>query len=321
MPRISCALLVVLGGVSAALHVGKLPTALPVLRDTLGVTLVQAGFLLSLVQLAGMALGLAVGLAADAIGLKRTMVAGLLLLSAASVLGGWAQDPATLMLLRAVEGLGFLLASMPAPSLIKRLVEPARMSAALGLWGAYMPFGTAVALLAGPLFIAYVGWQGWWWSLGMLSAAMALWLWLRLPSDPLSPAAAAGESELRWLQRLRLTLSAPGPWLVALSFAMYSGQWLAVIGFLPSVYAQAGFAAGAAGAATALAALVNMVGNLAAGRLIQRGWPRTRCCTSASPRWASPASLPSRRSGMWSARRTHPGSGIWRCCCFRWWAG
>ena len=33
MRRVDPALLVVLAGVSAALHVGKLPTALPVLRD------------------------------------------------------------------------------------------------------------------------------------------------------------------------------------------------------------------------------------------------------------------------------------------------
>ena len=55
-------LIVILSGVTAALYVGKLPPALPVLRDALGITLLQAGFLLSLVQLAGMTLGLAVGL-------------------------------------------------------------------------------------------------------------------------------------------------------------------------------------------------------------------------------------------------------------------
>ncbi|MEZ5701768.1 MAG: hypothetical protein R3E42_07100 [Burkholderiaceae bacterium] len=31
-------------GVSAALHIGKLPVAIPVLREALGVSLVQAGF-------------------------------------------------------------------------------------------------------------------------------------------------------------------------------------------------------------------------------------------------------------------------------------
>jgi MFS family permease len=270
MRRVDPALLVVLAGVSAALHVGKLPTALPVLRETLGVTLVQAGFLLSLVQLAGMTLGLAVGLAADSLGLKRTMVTGLLVVSVASLLGGWAQGPGTLMALRAAEGLGFLLASMPAPSLIRRLVEPARMNAALGLWGAYMPFGTAVALLLGPLVMAYVGWQGWWWLLAAPSGWMAVWLWLRLPADREQRLSQDAPRPYGWPQRLRQTLWAPGPWLVALSFAMYSSQWLAVIGFLPTVYAQAGLSAGVAGAATALVALVNMIGNIASGRLLQR---------------------------------------------------
>jgi cyanate permease len=66
-------------------------------------------------------------------------------------------------------------------------------------------------------------------------------------------------------------LGSRGPWLVALSFAVYSAQWLSVIGFLPTVYGQAGLAANIAGAATALAALVNMIGNVAAGRMLQRG--------------------------------------------------
>ena len=269
MRRIDPAMLVILGGISAALHVAKMPPALPVLQQALGVTLVQAGFLLSLVQLAGMSLGLVVGLAADGLGLKRTMVSGLLVLSLASLLGGWAPEPHALMVLRAVEGLGFLLASMPAPGLIRRLVRPERMNRTLGLWGAYMPFGTAVALLTGPLFIAWAGWQGWWWLLAAQSLFIAAWLWIGLPGD--SPARGHSESQGSG-DRLWRTVASPGPWLVALSFAVYSAQWLAVIGFLPSMYAQAGLAASQVGAATALAAAVNMIGNIASGRLLHRGW-------------------------------------------------
>jgi MFS family permease len=271
MRQVDPALLVVLGGVSAALHVGKLAPALPALAQSLGVSLIQAGFLLSRVQLAGMTLGLAVGLAADGLGLKRTMVGGLLLLSAAGLAGGWARDPATLMVLRAAEGLGFLLASMPAPSLIRRLVMPARMHTTLGLWGAYMPVGTALALLCGPVVIAVAGWPGWWWVLAAVSGLMALWLWRVLPADPHHATPAMDGEAHGWPMRLRQTLSAPGPWLVALCFAAYSGQWLAVIGFLPTVYAQAGLAGPLAGAATAVAAAVNMVGNIASGRILQRG--------------------------------------------------
>jgi MFS transporter, CP family, cyanate transporter len=266
------AMLVVLGGVAAALHVGKLPPALPALRDTLGVTLLQGGFLLSLVQLAGMSLGLAVGLAADGLGLKRTMVAGLLTLSAASILGSWARSGDELMALRAVEGVGFLLASMPAPGLIRRLVEPAQVQSTLGLWGAYMPFGTAVAFLAGPHVIAAAGWRPWWWLLGAISLSMTAWLWWALPHDPPYAAVAPRDhkSPDAWRSRLGRTLRARGPWLVALAFAMYSGQWLAVIGFLPTVYAEAGVSPGIAAIATALAAAINMAGNIASGLLLRR---------------------------------------------------
>jgi CP family cyanate transporter-like MFS transporter len=269
--RLDPALLVLLAGVSAALHVGKISPALPVLHAALDVTLVQAGFLLSLVQLAGMLLGLAVGLAADGLGLKRSMLAGLLLLSGASVLGGWARDAPTLLLLRAVEGLGFLLTSMPAPSLIRQLVGPARVNAMLGVWGAYMPLGAALALLCGPPVIALLGWQAWWWGLGGLSFLMAVWLWLQVPADALRRAGQApdlSDVASTWPSRLRQTLTHGGPWLVALSFAVYSGQWLAVIGFLPSIYAQAGLSGGMTAVFTALVALVNIGGNIASGRLL-----------------------------------------------------
>ena len=276
------ALVVVLAGVAAALHVGKLPPAIPVLRDTLGLNLVQAGFLLSLVQMAGMALGLVVGLAADGIGLRRTMLTGLMILSVASAWGATAQDPGSLMLLRALEGCGFLLVVMPAPGLIRRLTPAARMPSVMGLWGAFMPTGTALALGFGPMLIAWAGWRNWWLVLAFLTFVMWLWVWQAVTPDakrPLGPSSrdtrgsTGAPTPAGWLARVRRTLGARGPWLVAASFALYSGQWLAVIGFLPSIAGQAGMVGAGVAPMLALAALVNVVGNVAAGRLLQRGLP------------------------------------------------
>ena len=274
--RVEPALIVILAGVVAALHVGKLPPAIPVLRDALGLTLVQAGFLLSLVQLAGMTVGVVFGVLADGLGSRRSMTLGLVLLAIVSALGGLAQGVALLMLLRATEGFGFLLVVLPAPGLVRMLVEPQRVNAMMGLWGAYMPLATALALLLGPLAIAAIGWRGWWWALAALSAAMALWFRRAVPADA-DRAGAASPSP--WLGRLRQTLAAPGPWLVAVSFAMYSGQWLAVIGFLPSIYVQSGIAGATAGVLTAAVAAVNMVGNIGSGRLLQRGVAPSRLLT------------------------------------------
>jgi MFS family permease len=258
--------------------VGKLPPAIATLQQALGVTLVQAGFLLSLVQLAGMSLGVAFGVLADGLGLKRSMVIGLALLALVSAAGGAVSDVPLLMLLRAAEGLGFLLVVLPAPGLVRRLVVPGRLNVMLGLWGAYMPLATALALLLGPLLIAALGWRAWWWTLAAISAAMALWLAHAVPAVAALPqsAPAASGLTLAWTTRLARTLAAPGPWLVALTFALYSGQWLAVVGFLPVIYTAAGLSAALTGVLTALAAGVNMVGNIAAGRLLHRGWPAPR---------------------------------------------
>ena len=269
---IGAAWVVVAAGGVAALQVGKLPPALPALQAELGLSLVQSGFLLSMVQLAGLTLAVFMGVLADGMGLRRSMVRGLLLLALASALGGMAKSVPVLLACRALEGVGFLLVALPAPALIRRLVPGPQLAGMLGVWGAYMPTGTALALLGGPLFIPAFGWGAWWWLFAGVALAMAAWLMRMVPADPAVQTHAASGM---WL-RLRRTVGARGPWLVALCFGMYSGQWLAVVGFLPSIYAAAGVSGAALGGLTALAAAVNMGGNMASGRLLQRGWlPRS----------------------------------------------
>lgn len=257
-------------GVSASLHIGKLPPAVPALQEALGVTLVQAGFLLSLVQTGGMLLGLVAGLTAERLGLRRCVLAGLSLLSLASLAGGWAQDAGMLLALRAVEGMGVLMTTIPAPALLRRVVPPAQVTRMLAVWGAYMPLGAALALVLGPFVIGALGWSAWWWLTAAASAGMAGMLWWRVPPDAArADAGAAGGPG--WVELATRTLRASGPWLAALTFVVYSGSWLAVVGFLPTLYAQAGWAGSLVAVLTASVAAANMVGNICAGRLLHRG--------------------------------------------------
>ena len=239
-----------------------------------------------------MLLGIALGGLADGLGPQRSMVIGLSVLGTASALGGLADGVPALLLLRAIEGLGFLLVVLPAPGLVRRLVPDQRVSTMLGVWGTYMPAASALALLIGPLVIDALGWRAWWWALAALSFVMAFVLALvlaavlergdaalpqdRLDAAPLAPsvgAASAPRIAASLLARLHQTIRARAPWLVALSFAVYSSQWLAVIGFLPTIYNNAGLSGALTGVLTAIAAGVNVLGNLAAGRLLQRGVP------------------------------------------------
>ena len=256
-------------GVGAAMHIGKLPPALPVLGQVLGVTLLQAGFLLSSMQLAGMLLGLLTGLAVQRVGLKRSMMLGLLVVSLASALGALAESAAWLLVTRALEGLGFLWVVLPAPALLRQSVAVERVNRVMGFWGAYMPLGTSLGLLLGPyvmhLAVPDMGWRLWWCVLSGWCALLALVVLWRIPADAKTMVSTANQ------KILGLTLRSRPAWLLALSFAVYAGQWLAVVGFLPTIYALAGVASAQAGWLTALAAAANIVGNVSAGRLLERG--------------------------------------------------
>lgn len=275
----AAALLVIVAGVVAALHVGKLPPGIPVLRAELGLTLVQGGFLLSVMQIAGMALGILAGLLADRMGLRRTMLAGLCLLALGCGSGALADAVPALLAARMVEGAGLLLTVLPAPGLLRRLVrEPQALSRALGVWGAYMPTGAALAMLLGPWLYAVLGWRWTWAGLAGLTLAWAVVVWRHVPPDHRAAVSASGQGVG---QRLRLTLAASGPWLVALAFFSYSGQWLAVVGFLPTIQTQAGWSVATVGLASAAAAGANGIGNVVAGRLLAQGWSPGRLLAGA----------------------------------------
>ena len=161
----------ILAGICAAIHVGKLPPALPVLRDAFGMTLVEAGLLLSLVQFAAMTAGIVVGLAADCFGLRRSMLAGLAILAVASALGGFAREAWELMILRAIEGFG-VSGDRPAgastPAFDGAARAPAAEARCVGRIHAGRHRARASVRAVGD-GASSVG-AGWWWSLAALTA-------------------------------------------------------------------------------------------------------------------------------------------------------
>ena len=268
------AVLVVLAGIVAAMHVGKVAPAIPILRAQLDVSLVQAGWLLSLSQMAGMLTAVFVGMFADGFGLRRSVLWGLVLLGLLSGLAGLTTSAPQLLLMRAIEGAAILMIIVPAPALLRSLVDPDRLSTAMGFWGTFMPTGTATALLLGPVLMAHFGWATWWEMLGAIALLMALLFNIGIPR--VAVAVAGARPPAANLQRLRLVWRTPQVWRVALAFACYSGQWLVIIGFLPTLLQTGGMSAGLAGTIAAIASAVNIVGNIAGGRLLQKGVPSQR---------------------------------------------
>jgi len=113
-----------------------------------GYTLFFGGFLL---------LG---GRMADLIGRRRMFIAGLILFALASLAGGLATSPGTLIAARAVQGLGAALLSPAALSLVTVMFsEGAERNKALGVWGAVAGSGGAAGVLLGGVLTEYAGWE------------------------------------------------------------------------------------------------------------------------------------------------------------------
>jgi predicted MFS family arabinose efflux permease len=257
----AAALLVILAGMAGALHVWKLAPALPALSTDLGLSLVQGGFLLAVVQVAGMLLGVPVGMAGDRIGLRRGLMLGLTLLTTGSAVGLVSAGYLPLLGSRVLEGVGFMLVSICAPALVRRTAPPGRVSLLTGVWGCHIPVAAALSLLLG----GQLEWRTWWGAAAVCSGVMVVAVRVVLAADP--PGVRSGGAA----DRLRATLHARGPLLVALLFLLYTAQWNGVVQFLPTMYADAGLDPGGAAALGALVAGINAAGNLGAGAALHRG--------------------------------------------------
>ena len=119
--------------------------------------------LLWLVTAYGLAYGgflLLGGRAADLLGRRRILMAGLGLLTAASLGAALAGSEAFLIAMRAVQGLGAAMLIPAALSSVRNMfTEGAERNKALGIWGALGAGGASVGIILGGLLTRYVGWQ------------------------------------------------------------------------------------------------------------------------------------------------------------------
>jgi EmrB/QacA subfamily drug resistance transporter len=100
------------------------------------------------------------GRAADLLGRRRILIAGLGLFTAASLACGLAGSDAFLIGSRAVQGLGAAIMMPAALSIVMNMFgEGAERNKALGIWGAIAASGATIGLITGGLLTRYVGWQ------------------------------------------------------------------------------------------------------------------------------------------------------------------
>jgi EmrB/QacA subfamily drug resistance transporter len=117
------------------------------------------------------------GRMADLLGRRRLFMAGLVLFSVASLLGGLSATEGQLIAARALQGLGAALLAPSALSMVTTtFAEGAERNKALGVWGAVSGSGGAAGVLLGGILTQYLGWEWVLWvnvPIGVLAAILA----------------------------------------------------------------------------------------------------------------------------------------------------
>lgn len=286
------------GGLAIALNVGKVPVSLPSLRQELGLSLVQAGWVASMLVVLAFLGATFAGMWVGRLGALRMVLGGLLVCAGASTIAPLAPGWWPLIGSRLLEGLGFMVVAVASPALITAATAVTDRRFALGLWSTYMPAGASLAMLASPALLPRTGWTGLWLlaSAGLLLAATAV-AGQRRHFAPAQPGAGA-EPQSFWAPA-RAALAQPLPWLLALSFGAWAMQHFALIVWMPTyLQEQRGTGAGATAVLTGLMLLACVPGNLLGGWLVQQDIPRGRLlmaaqlCTGLGAVAYSTASLP-----------------------------
>lgn len=229
-------IITVFAGVMAALHIWKLPAAIPVLQEELQISLFLSGVLLGVVQVAGMVGGLAMSLLAEIYSQRKIMLLGLILLVCGSILGSFSPSTGMLLGTRIIEGAGVIMCSVMGPGLVRAHAPLKRMNLAVGWWAAFMGIATFFGILGTAISLQFISWQTWWFILGLLTLVpIALILKFVSATDP-----GGGSSTKSAFRKIAVTASSGRVWVSGLIFGCYTVQWMAIVGFLPTIFREDG---------------------------------------------------------------------------------
>ena len=185
----SLAMLVVISGIAAAvLDTSILNLALPGIAQQLQVGAAQAIWVVNAYQMATLVMLLPLAALGERLGYRRVYLAGMLLFTLASLGAMLAQSLWTLILARALQGLGAA-GALSVNSALVRLIYPRTL---LGRGMAINSMVVAVCSVAGPAIAAAIlsvaSWP-WLFALNLPLGAFVLWLGRRaLPFNPHPPA-------------------------------------------------------------------------------------------------------------------------------------
>src|SRR5215212_6280118 len=146
--------------VLVVMSVSGLNVALPTLQRDLGATATELQWIVDAYAIVFAGLLLTAGALGDRFGRKGALLVGLVVFAAASAVGALADDPAQVIAVRAVMGIGAALIMPATLSLIVAIFPPQERGRAIAVWAGFAGAGGAL----GPLVVGALLERYWWGS-------------------------------------------------------------------------------------------------------------------------------------------------------------
>ncbi|MEM7567737.1 MAG: MFS transporter [Pseudomonadota bacterium] len=221
-------------GLGAAAQFAKMAVVLPELSLLYPGRGAAIGFLFSLISLLGVVLGLVAGWFSARVGLRRLLLAALVLGALTSLAQALLPPFPVMLASRVIEGLSHLGIVVTAPTLIGTLAPGPSRGAAMTLWGTFFGVAFAVTAWLGVPFAQDAGVDALFLAHATYMAAMAALLWRLLPVD----AAVASQAEPLDLgavmRRHRAAYTSPRISAPALGWVFYTATFVALVTVLPA---------------------------------------------------------------------------------------
>jgi CP family cyanate transporter-like MFS transporter len=244
-------------GIMAAAQFAKMSIIAPLWRTEWGLSLSELGWLISLLEVGGALFGLLASFILAWAGLRRFLLTGVATLAAASAVEGLTSDLHILFIARAVEGVGYLLVVIAAPTAMAATADDLSRPRALALWSTFVPVGIAVGGGLTGIMLAVTDAPG----------AMLLWAVLLAATLPIVMRIRITESRAH-----RNALPEFAAWISTLGFGFYTVFISMVTMLLPTfLIEKADATLGQAATAAAFTSLAALPGMVAAVRLMRDG--------------------------------------------------
>jgi MFS family permease len=243
------------------------PPVLTLMISELGLSHTQAGLLMSLFALPGIALAIPGGLLADRLGARAVVSFSLVLVILGAVIVATGHAFSLIGLGRLLAGIGGATLAVIAPRVVAEWFVGREIGTAMGIYNTAVPVGTLAAFNASAMLGSGLGWRSSIWSSTVLALLVLLAFLFLFPQ---SSARQRDREESQ--QALRSDFRALGlpVWLLGLAWMWLSAEAAAFTTFAPDFMVQQGSSIPFAGFASSLFMLGPLCFSVPVGYLTDR---------------------------------------------------